>query len=297
MSARIWNNIKMTLRSALLVLTGLLFVAPAPAAARPPQDAASKARVVSEQAIKFFERKDFSTAAKLFLQAFDLDPAPDYLYSAGRAEMDAGQLPEAQRDFQRLVETTDASNRFYAKAQARLVEVGTALAAKAVTPPPRSEQPAKVPAPLEPGSGPTVAPEKALPPEKVASVQTVQTKVNAPSPEPAHATNWPGRIAAGTGAAACVGAAYLLASAAFAQNDLDAKRTLPGAVFNPKLISLSQAKSTQESINTRIVAGWVTGGIGVAALGLGAWLWTKDASRVTIAPALDSSGVVVAGRF
>ena len=294
-----------------LLLAAVVVLAPLPAQAAgrhpAPTSAAAQANILALQAVQFHDQKDFLTAAKLFLRAYSLDPAPDYAYSAGRAEEDGGALLDAERHYQTLLETTDPGNRFYAKAKARLavvrmrIAVGKAAAAAKEA----AEHPPAPPIPLPPESmaeaETATASLAVVPPPVVLAPAATPTVAEPPGivlsvapPEPGHVAA--GRSSLALGAVAELAAIVLLATAYSDQNALDAKRTLNGN-FDPRTAQLVDVQKEQRSINARVVAGWTTGGVGTVAFAAGIWLLATSPQRVAVLPAPDLGGARLALRF
>lgn len=297
-------------RVGLLLLISLLAVTqPVQAAGRRvATPAVVEASVLSDQAVKFFEQKDYLTAAKLFLRAYALDPAPDYAYSAARAEEDGGALVEAERHYRTLLDTTDRGNRFYAKAADRLAKVQTLLAkaqaARAAEaaktaeppPPPPAAEPAAPPVavpPAQPAAAP--APPVDLPVATTPQAQAMPVVFVRPAEE-VGAQTLAGRWIIGLSVAAEAAAIVLLATATADQGSLDAKRTLNGA-FDPRRVQLADVQNEQRSINARVIAGWSVAGVGGLGLAAGTWLLVTSPSRVVVLPAPDVGGARIAVRF
>ena len=73
---------------------------PTPAAQAPAPGTAAD---LSGQAIERFKAKDYDAAARLFEQAYSLDPNPNYLFNVGRVYEEKGDIRSAVDYYQRFV--------------------------------------------------------------------------------------------------------------------------------------------------------------------------------------------------
>jgi len=243
------------------LLLGLTLV-PSPAEAAPPtKDDVQEARILSEQGLQFLMAKDFGPAAKLYHRAFGLDPDPDYLYGAARAEHQGGLLDDAGRDYARVLElVSDKRSPRYVKSAAYLAEVKAGLAKRAADKP-------RAPADLAPKADPQPAPKP----------DPVPTPSTPPSPNVKSALNpelprstWMkpiGIASLGLGVAALVASGIVVKGAMADQADLDKKVSAAGTTTD------SSVPGQQEDINARLVMGWIFGGVGLGLAAGGAVLW------------------------
>jgi hypothetical protein len=107
----------------------------------------------------------------------------------------------------------------------------------------------------------------------------------------------PGWILVVGGAGAVVGGAVFLAGAAGDQDALDAKLSIVNAQGEIVGIAPQPAKAEQERINSSLGFGYVLGGVGLVAVGTGAWLVAASSSQVALAPGPTARGLSVALRF
>jgi len=113
---------------AFLATALLLGVAIAPAHAL---DKAKAAATMGQQAAKAYEKGDYATAARLYLEAWRADgQQPEYIYAAARAEHVAGWLDRALEHYKMALATKGLPNAVRAKAQGYLQD---ALATRAAT--------------------------------------------------------------------------------------------------------------------------------------------------------------------
>lgn len=74
-----------------------------PAEAQPPASGGPTASDLSGQAIERFKAKDYDAAARLFDEAYKLDPNPNYLFNIGRVYEEKGDIRAAVDYYQRFV--------------------------------------------------------------------------------------------------------------------------------------------------------------------------------------------------
>ena len=73
------------------------------AATPAPGEATPTASELSGQAIERFKSKDYDAAARLFEQAYGIDPNPNYLFNIGRVYEEKGDIRSAVTYYQRFV--------------------------------------------------------------------------------------------------------------------------------------------------------------------------------------------------
>lgn len=139
-----------------LGLTVALGLAWGPASVQAASSQARQAMAAFERAAGHYEGGRFSQAASLFHRAWELDPQPEYIYNAARAEHRDGRLEAAERDYRRCLELKGADQVIRKRAEGYLNEIVTAreraAAAAAARPPPASGG-EKGPAPAGPLAG------------------------------------------------------------------------------------------------------------------------------------------------
>jgi len=86
-----------------------------------------KASVISEQATKLYLGGQHEAAEKLFLEAYALDPALGYLYSAARAAHKGDRLKSAKSIYERVI-AANAQGQFGLKAAHHLADVRKRMA-------------------------------------------------------------------------------------------------------------------------------------------------------------------------
>ena len=223
----------------------------------------------NDEAAAALKQGNQAAAARMFADAFAI--APDrtvYLFRAGQASLNAGAPAEAESRLRTYLEKApaDAEERRLARsALDRLAEER----AKAAKPAATSASVPATPAPTAP----------------IAVV----------APAPASGSGIAGWALVGAGAAGVGLAAWAWTAAAGAQSAFDAGQV---DVDKNGRYDMTHAEATRLSgrVGTFQTTAAVSGGLGVAALGAGAWLlFAGPATPVTVGPA--TGGVVVAGRF
>ena len=93
-------------------------------------DKAKAALTMAGQAAKAYERGDYARAAELYLQAYDTDHNPAYIYGVARAEHVGGQFDKALQHYDQFAasEGADAERAAKARAYAAAIRAGKAEA-------------------------------------------------------------------------------------------------------------------------------------------------------------------------
>lgn len=256
------------LLSALLLLPSLGAFAADPKA-KPAKVGEDKdkeeAAAISQIAAAKNQASDFGMCAELYQQAYHKDPSfLGYLFSAARCEQKAGDLDAAERDFRLFLARNPKGDKLSDKAQQFLDEI---LEERKKAPLPKKE----VKDPKDPGV------------DKVPPLDPVKPEVVAPAPTPSHAGAWATTIG---GAVLAVGGGVLTWTGFGLKSDLTATLAHPpdALILNS---SPTEARADESAYRTRIAAGAGVAVVGVAAVGLGYWLFGRDAPPVTVAPTLN----------
>ncbi len=98
------------------------------ARAAPPSERAAVANPTAGKAAMDLARfhygnRDYAQAARLFHQAYGLDPVPESLFNAARAEQRAFELDDAERDFRAFLALDAISDESRKRAQVHVTEV------------------------------------------------------------------------------------------------------------------------------------------------------------------------------
>ncbi|MCB9739727.1 MAG: hypothetical protein H6747_10700 [Deltaproteobacteria bacterium] len=71
----------------------------------------------------YYEKRRYQEAAKLFHEAYQLDPKPEYLYNAARSEQRAIAYDDAERDFRALLSLPGLDREIARQTHIRLAEI------------------------------------------------------------------------------------------------------------------------------------------------------------------------------
>ena len=113
----------------LLVACLAAFLAlPSTAEAQVPTQRQEEAAHLAAQGLASSLRGEFEAASGLYRQAFALDPAPEYLYSAARSEHQAGQCQVAIADYATLLGLPTVPTSLRVKSEFHLTDARSALA-------------------------------------------------------------------------------------------------------------------------------------------------------------------------
>jgi tetratricopeptide (TPR) repeat protein len=238
-----------------------------------------------------FKAKDYSNARAVFLKAYDIRPEPILLYNIAQTYRLESNATEALVYYKRFLAESKIAEDLRNEAQKYVTEL-EAQAQKAADQQQRSDAtgptnadgtPARVLAPPmdRPTHADSVAATKAVPAD--------DSDDTSPSETPHENT---GRrtlaFAIGGGGIALAGGALAL--------ELSAESTYDKA--KAEQTSQSRRDSLYSSANTQRYAAEGMAIVGIAAVGVGVWLYFQDrATKVVPIAARDSAGVVVLGRF
>ena len=230
------------------------------------------------------QRGDGALAASLYREAYAQDPTrPTFLLQAGRAAQDSGQKTLAVECLKLFLEKASPQDTDRPEATNRLnsLTVATKPSPAGATPPPPLVAPV---APVQTGHSPPPA------------IADVAADSHTPA-ERGTAPKWPAYATLGVGIGLVGTAAVLGVLAAKQGSDVDAAcgaKDAAGVCIAPTQPQ-SWAHEQTASANAKSVAAWVTGGVGVAALGAGIWLWLAGPKSVAVSPTAD--GFAVLGSF
>lgn len=220
-----------------------------------------------------YEHGRYEEAAKLFHEAYKLDPKTAFLYNAARAEQRAFQYVKAIADFDKLLARADLEPSLARKARTHRKESVELLerenAAKAAL---AGTGPAMVPKP-DPAARPDPAaqPDPAALPDPV-SPSTAVIPPAADLHKPAAPTPWGAYSALGGGLLLGAGAAVMWVMASGDRADLQDKLD---TAKDGKVVGITRADALTrlDEISTRETVGVALAGVAAASVGVGVWLW------------------------
>jgi len=274
-----------------------LFTATAPstggAADAPPSQAAMQALGLAKY---YYGKGDFKEAAKLFHRAFAIDPRPEFLYNAARAEQRGAMLDDALKHYREVLRMKAVSPRVIQRTQLAIKEIEGVqrLVAKARAEGRRAEPAAR---PARPGG------------KELEGVGAVKAAGPAGAVTPTVVAGSGGRWkrsaampVLGGGVAVVAIGAYIALATMGEQADLDdrvATKAPDGRVIG---IDKQTYKTEQERLNRNATISAATLGVGAVAVGVGAWMVaTQPGAKVTLAPARVGPsglpGLVLGGRL
>ncbi len=236
--------------------------------------AKADAEALSKQAGEYLRTGTHSLAADTYLKAYSMNPLPEYLYGAARAEHLAGQLESAIATYAQALAALTPKLPLYKKVKAAMDMAKEELAAR----PAPTVVEVQVEAPEPENAKPVPIPQDPTP-----------VVVQAPPPPAPFAWEKPvGYGALGLGAVALVSGIVVYATASADQSALDdlyAQKSDQGITG----ITREDAIVRQDSINSRVVTTWALIGTGVVSAGAGAyllWFHKPAASTSPAAPAV-----------
>ena len=238
---------------------------------------------------------DALLATTFYLEAWRMAPdRAEPLLKAAILERQLGDKKAAVSHLQRYLQLApmDAGGR--ATAEVLLKQLGGTPVGTA----PPKPVPVVTPVPVETPK-PVARPPVEQPKSPVAKPQpaVVAPQVSAVAPatdKPMSTRRVVGWSAIGVGGAAVIGAGILAVLASGQQSTLNGNKNANGH-FDATRISVDQAASEQTSINGKWTGVGLAAGVGVAAIGLGAWLVAGAPADVAVVPTWD--GFSIAGRF
>lgn len=266
---------------------GLLLVVPTPALAKPPRPATkeSPADELAREATRRFKEGELEIAAQLFMKAYGLDKRPDRVFNAARAYEKAGLAEQAIPLFRLYMQITDdTAGREEARLRIEALQADLR----------RKERPAEPgPKPAEPQAEPTPEPR----PEPTPQPQPQPTPTP-PEPgvrAPVEPSRWPAYTLLGGGTVAGLAGLGLFLAVLSDEEALREELTETDAKGHVDGVTERQAAERRADHGTQRTMAAVLGGVGLAALGAGAWLMLAPKSRVAVVPA--GQGVVARVEF
>ncbi len=221
---------------------------------------------------------DALLATTFYLEAWRIAPdRAEPLLKAAILERQLGDKKAAIGHLQRYLQLAPSDANGRGTADALLKQLG---GAPQLAPAPK---PVVVETPKPVATAPLVQP-------KPVQVVTVPPTAEKPG-SPRRVVGW---SAIGLGGASVIGAVVLAVLANSQQSTLDGNKLANGH-FDGARISVDQAASEQASINGKWTGAGLAAGVGVAAIGVGAWLVAGAPANVAVVPTWD--GFSVAGRF
>lgn len=276
-------------RLGLAWLTCACLVA-ALAVPRPTSAADESAQGAAMSALKLarfhYDKGDFDKAAALFLEAYRIDPKPEFIFNAGRAEQRAMRLDDAERHFRQCLAHDNLEATVDRRVRIHLQEVLTvkkalasaqARGAAVEAPEPTTPTSAAAPPPAPPG----------LPPQGLRRPAPQRWKM------PAGVTlSVVGLATAGLGG-------WMLNSWSGEQDDLDRRVAQVDSANKVVGIAHDAYAKEQRDLNGRLNLGVGLVSAGAVAFGAGMWmLWTAPgATSTALLPTGDGWTALLATRF
>jgi len=238
---------RLTFIAALIVtIVGL----GSPASAAASEDTRKAAMGALELAKHHYRKEHFVKASNLFLEAFQIDPNPGFLFNAGRSLQRAFKLDASQKTFEWYLRVEKKDQRGRGRAKMHLSEIRTTRLQLARA---RKE-----------GAKPAVAP-----------TASTATKISNKAATPKGATlGWVST--AGGGALTLAGVGLLAYAEVLAQRATDSISMAAGSSVS-ELTRAAYEAETQRVSRLRL-AGGISLGVGVVGAAIGAWLLTRPAS-------------------
>lgn len=246
-----------------LLLIGALCAGPLTAMAGPSAKDKKEAKKHIKAATAAHSKEQFDVALTELQAAYALDPQPDLLYAIGQVQVKLGNCPEAIMSYEQFIESKPAAEVADAANEAIRV-CREQLAAQPPPPPPPDLTPQPAPAPPPPATPP--APEgKAFYSDVVGDVLVVG-----------------GAVGLVTGISLYV----------------SARGTIDDAEQAP---TYAEQQSLVDDAHGKRMYSVILGSVGVAAIGVGVWRFTKTRSTektsVALVPTTTGGLVTFAGRF
>lgn len=255
---------------------------------------------------------NFGKAAALYDQAYRLDPKTlGYLYSAARAKQKEKRYDDAEKDFvaflklrakapkvlverankhlleirrlkgEDLRQRLDEAEKARKAAEEALKKNAANAAATKKADEKRSEDAAKKQAA-------DAAKSAAAGDKNDGAAKATDASATLPPPK-ARPSGTPSMIALAVGSASLVVAVTFVSLAAIDNGNLEDGLNLPKG---PPSMSEAEAEVLRQSVLDKNMVAYVTGGVGVVALGLGLWLRPK-AEKVALYPTANGAGLLV----
>ncbi len=286
------------LPAARLLICAALFLTPAMGLSQAGEDAALGAHKL---ATHMYKAGNFAKAAELYHTAFKIDPKPAFLFNAARAEQRVMMLEVAEKHFKQVLALKGVDARTVSRSRMHLQEIETVrkalMAAQAKAggkkaPPTdtRTAEPAPVSKSVDKSAAPAAAAPSPAAHKNAEAPATVVTKGGGWKAPAGWASVITGGVLAGVGG-------WLLVSYMNDQEALDARQVATTGGGKVKDISYAEYEEQQTALWTRRGLGFGVLGVGLAAVGAGAWmvLTAPESGAVTVAP--THRGVLLALRF
>ncbi len=250
---------------------------------------------------------DALLAATLYLEAWRISPErAEPLLKAAMLERKLGDKKNAVDHLRRYLQLAAADATGRGTAEALLKELGGApVQTKAIDPradeekakaeAEKAEKAAAQKAAAERDAKEKLAAEKAASDKRAREPAESEAERTKAAPSSTSGRRIGGWTSIGVGAGALIGAGILAILASGQQSTLDTN-LMPDGYFDSTRISVADAASTQQSINSKWLGTGILAGVGAVGVGVGTWLVLSDKpSAVTLLP--RGGGFSLAGRF
>ena len=250
--------------------------------AKPAAKGSSPADDLVKEATRRYKEGEFELAAQLFMKAYALDKRPDRVFNAARGYEKAGKHEQAIALFRLYAQITDDAA---GRQEAELRVAGLEAAQKPSPSPPSAQQQAQQ-AGTTPSSAPATLPSPATKTAEPSGI-SLPPPVTLHSPPPAHlqASSRPAWAAFGAAALAAVSAGGLYYWVL--QDETDLQETLEIRNDAGYVTGVDQEHAVERQAVQGTVRTWaaVGGGLALASVAVGLWLWPKSATtQVSDAP-------------
>ena len=250
-------------------------------------------------ATETYKAGDFKKAAELYHTAYKIDPQPAFLFNAARSEQRLVMLDVAEKHFKQLLALKDLDERTRTRTKMHLQEIAAVRKAMAVAQAKAAALAAKAAAnpaskpPAKPANKPVAKPAAATAPKPAAAAIPAVTATAGDGAWKAPA----GWASLGTGVVLTGLGGWLLISYLGDQATLDEQREKLGP--DGKVVGISHEKyeQDQQALWTRRGLGYGAAGVGLAAVGVGAWMLLTAPADATVTLAPAGRGVTLAWRF